>query len=233
MELRYLIRSPAGRLNVLLVPALTVFYVFALTRGFKSSFLGIRPAEVIVLGATLYIAFITSNFVCNAFRWEGGGIQTYFLSPAPLSRIIAGKNLGLALYHTVIYGVCLAAATSMAEPTVLVTAFLVFINAMASFFIVGNLLSIRFPAARDMSRMRCNSSQTAQLLSLVSFIGVCIILSASILIPYLTGIPILRPLILAVIFLLQMALYLSMLKVAARLMERYKERLIGCQLEAK
>lgn len=234
MELRYLLRSPTGKLNLLLAPCIMAFYVLLFTKGIKNPVMGIRPEGMVFFGISLYLSFIASNFVCNSFRWESGGIQSYFFSPAPLSFIIAGKNIGATLYYILYFGICVvtwAALTKINEPMIVVTGLLIFANSITAFIIIGNILSIRFPVARDISRMKSSASQTTQLLSFVLSLFIIIPLSAALFLPHVLGISSLQTVFLALLLVLQLVIYFPALKTAARLMENEKEKLISCMME--
>ncbi len=60
---------------------------------------GIDPAEYAFYGVLLYIGLFSSNFLVNAYAWEGDGLKAYLMGPLPARHVILGKNLAVLLFQ--------------------------------------------------------------------------------------------------------------------------------------
>ncbi len=147
-ELRYIMRSAMGRSMIILVPCITVVHALMIREAVKSTAMGIRPGEFGLIVVSIYIAIVMGSHICNSFQWEGGGIQTYFSSPASLASIIAGKSLGIVIYAALVF--CVSTVmwriiTNELHPLTLAAGFLIFANSILTTVIVGNILAIKYP----------------------------------------------------------------------------------------
>lgn len=223
-ELRYLFRSAAGKLHVVVVPALGLLMAL----GSSSESVDGAAAELLFYGLVLYLSLLTGSFAHNAFAWDGAGAQRYFLTPVSCTRILAGKNLAFAAYNGLLFLPVLVAwlALSPAGALIIVNGVLILASTTVAAAAAGNFVSILFPAARDISTLKQATSRAGALLSFLAF-------SATVTIVGLTyGLPTLwlqghwQPMFLALLVAIQLAAYPALLRIAARLLESRRESLI-------
>jgi hypothetical protein len=228
-ELRYLFRSVNGRFVLLAVPILVIVIGAVIPDAVDGPVFGIDPERFLLFGMLLYSVFFSTNFLNNAYMWEADGIRIYFISPVALERVILGKNLGVWLFNTVVVGMALACwLVLMGVPSfgALVSGLLLFAIALVVFTTSGNLMSVLFPIGRDASSILNSPSQTAIFVSIValmvgaSFGGIG--LAAAILL----GVAHLLPLFLLVILAAVIGIYSYGLKLAARLLNDRKDRVM-------
>ncbi len=174
------------------------------------------------------MVLLTGGFANNSFAWEGTGAQSYFFGPAPLTRVLAGKNLAVLAFNSVILLLCQGTWALLRDPgaAVAVTGLLLFSNAVFAYTSAGNFVSILFPAARDLSSMKSQLSQTGILLSFLSFFAVVSV--TSLLLAFVAWLERgwLQPVFLALLLAAQVAIYPLVLKSAARLLEHRREGLM-------
>jgi hypothetical protein len=228
-EIRYLTRSVVGRFNLLMMPVFAVIVVFVFGRGINWSFLGLSSDSLLLFGLLLYATLFSNNFVNNSFAWEGGGVKTYFVSPVPLHRVLAGKNLAVWSYNCVLLLIAITSWSILKQPPdlrTLATAIPLYAVALLIFTTVGNVVSVLFPVARDISSIKNSPSQIAVLLSLVSIAGAGGMITLFLFLPLALGLAPLQPLFLLVLLLPVALAYVWVLRFAGRLMENRKDRLI-------
>jgi hypothetical protein len=228
-ELRYLFRSVVGKFNLIVTPLFVVFVVFTFGRRVSGSYFGMAAEELVLFALLLYTTLFSGNFVNNAFGWEGDGIRMYFTGPAALSRVLVGKNLGVWTYNGVLLLIVIATWSvlqGLPDVSTMLSALALYGSCVLAFSTLGNLISVTFPVARDISSIRNSPSQVGILLSLVSLSVVASIVALSLLAPFALGVLWLRPLVLFVLLLLTALLYVFVLRFAAGLMDDRKEKLI-------
>lgn len=228
-EIRYLMRSVVGRFNLLMMPVFAVIVAFVFGRGISRSFLGLAPDSLLLFGLLLYATLFSNNFVNNSFAWEGGGIKTYYVTPVPLHRVLAGKNLAVWSYNCVLLLIAIVSWSILKQPPdlwTLATAVPLYAVALLVFTTVGNVVSVLFPVARDISSIKNSPSQIALLLSIVSIAGAAGLISLGLFLPLALGLAPLQPLFLLALLLAVALAYLWVLRFAGRLMESRKDRLI-------
>ncbi len=226
-DLRYLFRSLPGKFNLVAAPLLSALAA-SLFAGAGTSLLGIRGDTLVFFGLLIYLVLLSNSFANNSFAWEGSGTQCYFFGPAPLNRVLAGKNLAVLAYNGVIFLLGLVAWTLLRGPGVgvVITGLLLFANAVFAFTCTGNFVSILFPAARDLSSMKSQMSQTGMLLSFLCLFAVIAVTSLTLTLPALLGRAWLQPIFLGLLLAVQVGIYPFALRSAARLLERRRERLM-------
>lgn len=115
---------------------------------------------LVVAGGVLYVFLILSSLACNLFAYEGGGMRSLILAPVDRRTILLGKNLSITFlafaFCTVLLAVNQLVFHDLTLPALLFAAlsFLVF---AASFALIGNWLSIRFPKRLQFGK-RMNAS---------------------------------------------------------------------------
>lgn len=228
-ELRYLLRSSTGKLNIILAPLLSVLAVALFREKLQAPVLGMIPENVLLFAVLLYLATLSSSFMYNAFAWEGTGVQAYFLHPVPLWRILAGKNLAILIYNLVLFCLCLVTWTAFVaapDALTLVSCVLIFGNAFLILGAAGNFVSIMLPVARDISSMNSSPSQTGTLFAFLSVIGTGVVLSLTMAIPAFMGWLRLQPVFLGGLLAIQLLVYFPLLRLSARLLVERREALM-------
>lgn len=228
-ELRYVMRSAMGRGLILLVPCITAVHSLMIRGTVKSAVMDIQPGALGFLIVSLYITIVMGNHICNSFQWERGGIQIYFMSPASLVSIIAGKNLGIVIYAFVLYGVntvTYGVITYGLDPVTLTLGILVFANSILTTVIVGNFLTVKYPVPHDESSMRRSLAQTAQLVLFIVLLVIIVYTAAAMIIPFMLGVSVLRLPLLFVMLALQAAMYRITLGSVAHRMNNGREILM-------
>ncbi len=226
-DLRYLLRSLPGKFTLVAAPLLTALAAFIFAGG-GTSLLGLGTDNLIFYGLLVYLVLLSNAFANNSFAWEGAGAQCYFFGPATLARILAGKNLALLAFNGVVFLLCLAtwAVLRAPGPGVVATGLLLFANAVFAYAGAGNFVSILFPAARDPSSMKSQLSQIGILMSFLSLFAVVAVLSLALALPALLDRIWLQPVLLGLLLAAQAAIYPSVLRSAARLLEHRREGLM-------
>ncbi len=226
-DLRYLFRSLPGKFNLVAVPLLSALAAFFFAGG-GTSLLGLATDTLVFYGLLVYLVLLSGSFANNAFAWESTGVQSYFFGPAPLTRILAGKNLAVLVYNGVVFLLCLGTWTALRAPGagVAVTGLLVFANVALAYISTGNFVSILFPAARDPSSMKNQMSQTGVLLSFLSLFAVVAVTSLLLALPASLEEVWLQPVFLGLLLAAQASIYPYVLRSAARLLEYRREGLM-------
>ncbi len=226
-DLRYLFRSLPGKFNLLAAPLIAVLAA-SIFAGAGRSLLGIGSDTLVFFGLLIYLVLLSSSFANNSFAWEGTGVQSYFFGPAPLTRVLAGKNLAVLAYDGMIFLLGLVSWAVLRDPGagVVVTGLLLFANAAFALTCAGNFVSILFPAARDMSSMKSQMSQTGILLSFLSLFAIVAVTSLALALPAVLGMVGLQPVFLGLLLAAQVAIYPMVLGSAARLLAHRREALM-------
>lgn len=170
-ELRFLVRTSLGKFNLVATPLIPLLAFFFFLREVGSPLTGFEAEHLVLFAMLAYLTMFSNNFLVNTFMWDGGGAQAFFLSPAPLRHIVAGKNLGVWLFNLAVLGLALITWTIVAgvpDPLVLLSGVLIFCFCLLALTTVGNLLSVVFPVHRSTSSMICPPAQTSMLVSLVT-----------------------------------------------------------------
>jgi len=108
----------------------------------------------------------------------------------------------------------------------LLTAALLYAVSVICFTIVGNLVSVLFPARRSISSMTSSPSPIAVICSLASLVGSVGLVAATLLLAWLAGPALLQPLFMMAVLALLAWLYTVVLRLAGRMMERRRDSLI-------
>jgi hypothetical protein len=115
---------------------------------------------LLVAGGVLYVFLILSSLACNLFAYEGGGMRSFILAPVDRRTILLGKNLTIT-FLAFIFCTALLAINQLVFRDLslqsLAFATLSFVIFAASFALIGNLLSIRFPKRLQFGK-RMNAS---------------------------------------------------------------------------
>lgn len=230
-DLRYILRSALGKLNILLVPVIAVFVLKAMVPEGGGRFLRLPAEALTFMGLAAYTAILISNILNNAFAWDGSGIRAYFFTPVPGVYVLLGKNLGAWTYATVLYGllfITLAVLQKLPGLFAAVAGSLIFLAVTLVYTIVGNYLSILFPKKNDISSWKMSApSNTAMLLSFLTLSGAVGLVASAVFLPALLGhrllaLPLLSGLVAALAL-----LYAASLKACSRLLLSRRETLLS------
>ncbi len=227
-DLRYLFHSLIGKF----VSVLVLFFsaAAALLISEPETTLYGASESTFFFGLLLYPALLCNNFTNNSFAWESTGAQAYFLSPTPLSWVLAGKNLAILAYSAVLFVLCLATWTVLRHPGVetgvAITGLLLFANTIFALTTTGNFVSILFPARRDISSLKAQMSPTGALLSFLCFSTVVCVASLTLALSTWLEMARWRPVFLGLLLILQMTIYPFVLPRAARLLRHRREELM-------
>jgi hypothetical protein len=115
---------------------------------------------LLVAGGVLYIFLILSSLACNLFAYEAGGMRALILAPIDRRTILVGKNLAI-VFLAFLFSAVLLAINQLVfhdlSSAALGFAALCFLLFAASFAVIGNWLSIRFPKRLQFGK-RMNAS---------------------------------------------------------------------------
>jgi ABC-2 type transport system permease protein len=165
-EIRYLLRS--GPMLLSFIMPIFVLLIFGGTSGRR---LPTQMAGLSFPMATAYSLLILTNVVYNTFGGDHAGVQFYFMSPVPMRKVIAAKNIVHAsIFLTEIALVWLAVAVLREIPTWWVTAatLAAIPFALGVEFAAGNILSVYTPKKLEFQMMgRQRTPQMSALLALV------------------------------------------------------------------
>jgi len=147
-ELRYLSRSGPMLFTMIMPVVMLLIFRIGPGGGPESEGFLVRMPDLAFPVGTMYALLMLTNLVYNNFGADGGGVQFYFVSPVPLSRIVAAKNLS----HTVVLtgetiivwiAVCLLYRPPLFDVSVATISGILF--ALPVNLAAGNLLSVYSP----------------------------------------------------------------------------------------
>jgi ABC-2 type transport system permease protein len=163
-EVRYLLRQPLARINLLLAPALMAFVAWKVEPRIPSE-AGDVVRALPLLGAAVYAHMLLQAFWLNAFGWERGGARMMFLAPVQVASILRVKALVVYAFSLVLFLVSAAAMAAVgrgAAPPWALGAALVLHAATAPWLLAtGNLVSILRPKAASFAVQRSSALSTA------------------------------------------------------------------------
>jgi hypothetical protein len=140
---------------------------------------------LLVAGGVLYIFLILSSLACNLFAYEGGGMRAFILAPIDRRTILVGKNLAIGFLALLFSAVLLTINQIVFRDLsiqALSFAALSFLFFAASFAIIGNWLSIRFPKRLQFGKRMNASGVTGFLL-----IPILLVLAAPLILAVVAG----------------------------------------------
>ncbi len=228
-ELRYLLRSTAGRFNIVIMP------VFAAVMGMLAvdvadrRILGLEGAGLAFVAVMLYTSMFSNNFLFNAYAWEGPGVRCYFQMPVSPRGVVLAKNLGVWIYDLLLAVECaLVLVVTVGVPGwgAAASGCLAFAASVVACTTVGNFVSPTVPVARSISSIGNSPSQTGVALSFATVLLVTALVGGMLLAASSTGQPWLAPGLLLLLLAAQAGLYRALLEPAARLLEARRESLL-------
>lgn len=171
-EIRMLMRS-SMLLYQFVAPLVIVFLFSGHGRnGFNAAF-GTRGVGDFALPLGVAYSFLgLTRFVYNNFGGEGAGIQFYFLSPAPLRKVVLAKNIvHCMVFLAELVLVCIIVVWRAGVPStaICVATFCWLLFAVPAQLAVGNAMSLMLPYRLNLTRMgREQGAGLNSILSLVS-----------------------------------------------------------------
>lgn len=238
-ELRYAMRNAQLRMMALMP---LVLIVLRLARGSRAGVGSSLPPEalasvnsfavyaegLLVAGGVLYVFLILSSLICNLFAYEGGGMRAFILAPVERKTILVGKNLTITFLAFTFSSVLLLINQLVfrdISPGAFLFAALSFIFFDASFALVGNWLSIRFPKRLQFGKRMNASGVTGFLL-----IPILLVMAAPPIIATVAGYYAqsftLKYVTLALFAVAALALYLSLITQQARSLARHEQEIL-------
>ncbi len=162
-EVRYLLRQPLARVDLLLAPAIMAFVGLRVEPRIPA-----EAGDVIralpLLGAALYAHLLVQAFWLNAFGWERGGARALFLAPLDLAAVLrakAGVLYAFSLLLFVASAAVLAAIGRGRAPAWAFAAALLLHAATAPWLLAaGNVVSILRPKAASFAIQRNSALST-------------------------------------------------------------------------
>ena len=154
-ELRYVLRNAQMRMMTFLPLVLIIirlvnkrsFERFGSEEHFATDFSKYGEG-LLATGGMLYVFLILAGLCCNQFAFEGAGMRTLILSPAPRKTVLLGKNIALAVVALIFSGGFLLVSELVFRdltPGALLFVGLSFVTLLPLMAIMGNWLSMRFP----------------------------------------------------------------------------------------
>lgn len=225
-NVRYLFRSTPGKLAMALAPIIAAFAGLAFAHPGGAPVLGIDVVDLAFIGMLLYSSMLVSNFVVNAFAWDGGGFASYLLAPVEPMTVIVGKNLAVGMFSGVLVAEAVAAwavTRGLPGPTSLLSGLLVSASGVIGLMIAGNFTSVVFPVPRSIASAYSSPSQAAMLISFAVLLGNAALVGMLILLADLGAGAWLRPILLAAYLGALVVAYASLLRPAAALLLKRRE----------
>ncbi len=156
-EIRYLLRSGPALFNLLVPLIILVFFGISLQQSGKHANLFAHVPDLVFPIAAGYAFLIQSNFVYNAFAFDGSGIQFLFFAPVRFRDVLLAKNLAQLLvtfFETLVVwlGVSILFRLPGAAIVLATLAALLFTSPLN--FALGNILSLYFPRRMEFGMLR-------------------------------------------------------------------------------
>lgn len=202
-ELRYVRQN--SRLLVQLVYPFIIFPLMFLGRGPTAAFFRAKGAAAGPLGfLAAFLLLSVANLGYNIFGVDQEGFGRWLLSPVPLEKIIAAKNIAHATIFVGMYLLVAAISLAVTRVTLLSVATITigFLGLLIVQFSAGNMISAHWPRKIDLTRMSSRAtSNAAGFASLLVTLPSGLLVGGVILLGAWSGLPWL-PLVAAIVFLL-------------------------------
>ena len=230
-ELRYLTRSTPGKLVFLVSPLFVVMIGLAVGKlTFVSEPLfGIDPAEYAFYGVLLYIGLFSSNFLVNAYAWEGDGLKAYLMGPLPARHVILGKNVAVLVFQTmslILSVLVWSVVRAVPAATTLTSGVFVFFCGLLILMAAGNFTSIAYPVRRSIASVTNSASNIGTLVSFGAVIASAALVMPALLLGMAAGGGAAQVLLLGLLVLALAIVNIALLDRAADLFEERSEHLM-------
>ncbi|HEX8115996.1 MAG TPA: hypothetical protein VF521_01875 [Pyrinomonadaceae bacterium] len=225
-EIRYAMRNAQLRVIALMAVVITVVLRLGPAGAGSRRWMGggITPyAEGAgAVFSVIYIFMLVSPLSTNLFGYDGAGMRALVLSPVKRRTVLLAKNAAVTLISLllVVVGVCLGGyfLGDLTAP-VLLFALLAFVTTAALFAPFGNWLSLQFPKRVQFGK-RMNRSGVAGLLLLPLFFIMILPPALAVAAAHFAGSNLVKYVILAAFALLSVGLYVLVLPLQGRQLER-------------
>lgn len=202
-ELRYVRQN--SRLLVQLLYPFIIFPLLFLGRGPAAAFFHTKSAAAGPLGfLAAFLLLSVGNLGYNIFGMDQEGFGRWLLSPIPLEKVIAAKNIAHATLFLGMYLLVAAFSVALSRISLLSvgTITIGFLGLLIVQFCAGNMISAHWPRKVDLTRMSSRTtSNAAGFASLLVTLPSALLVGGVILLGAYSGLPWL-PLVAALVFLL-------------------------------
>lgn len=240
-ELRYAMRNAQLRM-LALMPLILIVIRLLNSRSFGSEIRSTEGAPtdfltyatgLIATGGVLYVFLLLAGLSCNLFAFEEGGMRALILSPLQRWKILVGKNITVIILALVFSSMLLfinAIVFGDVNANTLLFAMLSFICFAALTSVIGNWFSISFPKRMQFGK-RLNVSGIAGLLLIPLLILLAMPPLLSTLAGYYTQSLLVGYATLAALATLSVGLYLSVIGIQGRALERREAEILDAVRE--
>jgi ABC-2 type transport system permease protein len=224
-ELRYALRNAQLRVIALMAVGLTIVLRMAPFGGGSRRAWGQVSQYADGAGAVfsvIYIFTLVSPLSTNLFGYDGAGMRALVLAPVSRRLLLAAKNASVTFISLVLVAAGVFAGGLVfgdLTPLTLLFAALAFVNTAALYALFGNWLSLTFPARVRFGK-RMNRSGVAGLLLVPFFLILLAPPAVAVAAAHFAGSLAAKYVILAAFAGLSVALYLLLLPLQARALER-------------
>lgn len=224
-ELRYALRNAQLRVITLMAVGLTIVLRMApLNGGMRRSWAQISEYAdgSGAVFSVLYIFMLVSPLSTNLFGYDGAGMRALVLSPVSRRLMLAAKNAATTLISLLLVTVGVLVGGLVfgdLTPKTLLFVALAFLTTAGIYPVFGNWLSMQFPKRVEFGK-RMNRSGLAGLLLVPFFVLLLIPPAVAVMAAHLAESHALKYVILAAFAVLSNGLYLLLLPVQARSLER-------------
>jgi ABC-2 type transport system permease protein len=179
-EIRYLLRSGPALFNLIVPLIILVFFGISIEQSGKHTNLFAHVPDLVFPIAAGYAFLIQTNFVYNAFAFDGSGVQFLFFAPVRFRDVLFAKNLSqlfVTFFETFLVwlGVSIFFRPPGAATALATLAALLFASPLN--FAVGNILSLYFPRRMEFGMMRqrrvSGITMAASMGMQVAVLGIC------------------------------------------------------------
>jgi len=229
-EWRTIMRSMNGRTALMFSPVFVAMIVIVYARKLSNPVWGMGIGDTLLFGVFFFTAQILSSLRSNSFTWEGAGVYTYFLSPASLSQVLLGKNLAMLGFHFMVLAINVAVWSvlrGIPSPILLLTGAIFLLGIDLAFMSIDNFLSLTFPSGSDISARTIKSSGIVNLISIAEMIVIGGLHGLFLWAPVWLGWPHLQPVSLLIILVIDISVYLVLLRPASLMFSHNREKIIG------
>jgi ABC-2 type transport system permease protein len=224
-ELRYALRNAQLRVVALMAVGLTIVLRMApMGGGSRRSWVQISQYAdgAGAIFSVLYIFTLLSALSTNLFGYDGAGMRALVLAPVSRKLVLAAKNTAMTFISLLLVTVGVFVGGMVFRdltPQTLLFAVLTFITTAGLFAVFGNWLSLAFPTRVKFGK-RMNRSGVGGFLLVPFFFFLMLPPAVSIVAAHLAQSLILKYVILAAFAILSVGLYMLLLPLQARTLER-------------
>ncbi len=229
-EVLYLIRHPAARIYVVILPAVAALLGWKLPVARAGEYQELLTA-LPLFGLAAYVHLAVQMFWANALGWERGGARVLFLAPVTPDRILLAKNVALAAYAAVLFALAATAYAVTAGPPpawASTSAVLLELGLAPALYGLGNVVSIVLPRAAPVGVQRAGAlSPLAALVGMAITSGALLAFAVPAMIAVWTDTLWALPIGFAIVGALATVTWRATLPVAGRLLGRRRDAVLA------